>query len=167
MERRNIFSFSTTRIAVVIVFHNFVPLKNDLDKSVFAIPCVGFSSAVGEHVAVGVIGGGFNRWCRLCRCVYLGVLVEGVAVVSLGTGISCWVVYVAFGGGEAVAYRVVAIAAVKVGCKVVCGVYHFTTGIVIKDICSCSAAENASHGGRKLAAGGIADAVKSSAGLGA
>jgi hypothetical protein len=59
--RRSVFyvlAFYTVMVGVVVVFNDLVVGEGDLYKAVFAIPCVGFTSAVGEGVAVVVVGGG-------------------------------------------------------------------------------------------------------------
>ena len=142
-----------------------------MDKAILTVPCISFTCAVGEHVAViivgGLGGGGWGWWSGGYLGIYLRVLVERVAAVGFGIGVGGWIVYIAFGGIEAVAYGVVAVAARKGVLDIVCGVYHFAACVVVEDVCACSAAGGASHGGGKLCAGGIANAIKGSAALGA
>ena len=75
----------------------------------------------------------------------MGVLVEGVACVGFGAEVG----YVAFGGGEAIAYGVVVVRTVESGCEVVCGIYYFAAGVIGEVICV-----GRCEGGAGLGAGG-------------
>ena len=65
------------------------------------------------------------------RCVYLGLLVEQVDGIGFGTGVDRRIVFFAFGGGEAVAHGVVAVAARKGVLDIVAGVYDFAARVII------------------------------------